>query len=115
MNDGISLGKDIKPESLYIFKSTTYIVNYNFGPANYNSQNRMIVIEYVPGRFFKFFGKSNLRRFFVGRVLWHEFINGYTISCPEGLSRQLESYCKLLEDKYKNVLKAKRLRVPKHK
>lgn len=110
MNNYFNNEKEITTITDSFFKSTYYIVDYNIDPFNSLTLNRLIVIDKIPGKIFQFMGVKSERRYFIGRTSWEELIGDRRIRCPKNMEIELLKISIQLEKKYKNILKAKRLK-----
>lgn len=72
------------------FTPKTYLVSYDIDSKDY--RNRVVSIDFVPSKFWKFFGCKIIRRVFVGRKeTWHEIVNKKALPVSTDISNVLYS------------------------
>lgn len=110
MNDYIKVDVKLTQSSSHFWGSKYCVVHYGYDPYNPQSLNRMIVIDEIPGSFFKFFGAKTIRRTFVGRASWFEILKDKKVRCPLTTEQELSKISFQIEKSRKKIIKAKRIK-----
>lgn len=109
------IDKELTKDTVVFFGSSHYVIHYDLDPANHSSLNRLIVIDEVPGKVAQLFGMKTVRRYFVGRIRWHEILDDRKIVCPTQMELELSKMSDNLEQKYRKMLKVKRIKASQKK